>query len=65
MKNKVKAKIFGLLKKSEGIRDYKLIVLDFEEWVNNNEAMGELRNMTGKEVVSIMREVWEECKSIN
>jgi len=58
------SRVLKLLNKSGGTRGYKVIVLDFEEWLNNDEAMNELRNMTGKEVVGVLRKVWEECKSI-
>ena len=62
---KGREKALSMLNKSECIRDYKAIVLDFEEWINNTQAINELRKMSGKEVISIAREVWEKCKSLN
>jgi len=59
-----KTKALKLLNKGGGTRGYKIIVLDFEEWLNNTEAMNELKKMSAKEVVGVVREVWEECKSI-
>ena len=41
------------------------IRLDWEEYMDDSQAMKELREMSGKEVVRIMREVWEEVKSID
>ena len=65
MKNNIRKNALGMLNKSECIRDYKAIVLDFEEWINNTQAFGELRKMSTKEALGIVREVWEECKSLN
>ena len=45
--------------------DYKRIVEDFEEYMNDTEAMNELRDMSAKVVVKIVKEVWEEIKSEN
>ena len=65
MKNKVKAKVLSNFVQIGKEADYKRIVLDFEEWLDDNQAMGELRQMSGKEVVKILKEVWEEVKSID
>ena len=59
MKNKVKVKV---LKK---ICSYKDIVEDFEEYMNDVSVMNELRDMPVKQAISVIREVWEECKSTN
>ena len=59
MRNKVKGKVF------KEIRSYKNMILDWQEYMDDTQAMKELRDMSGKEVVRIMREVWEDIKSID
>ena len=59
MQNKVKAKVF------KEIRSYKNMVLDWEEFMDDAQAMKELRTMSGRDVVKTMKEVWEEVKSID
>ncbi len=64
MRNKVKAKALNYVHVGKEL-DYKRVVLDFEEYLNNEEAMNELKSMkcTQYSVVDIIREVWEEIKS--
>ena len=59
MKRKVKSVVL------RNIIDCKRRISDFEEWLNDTIAMQQLREMDAKNVVSIMREVWEEIKSKN
>ena len=42
---------------------YKRVVEDFEEYMNSAIVMDELRDMNAKDVVRVIREVWEEVKS--
>ena len=60
MRNKVRARVIG-----RELRDYKNMILDWEEYMDDTQAMNELREMSGKEVVRVIREVWEEVKSID
>ena len=64
MRNKVKAKVLEYIHIGKEA-DYKRIVLDFEEYMNNVQVMDELRDMSAKDVVRIIREIWEEVKSID
>ena len=59
MEKKMKAKVVLAI-----IRN-KRIIKEFEDWLNDTQAMQELREMDSKSVVGIMREVWEELKSTN
>ena len=65
MRNKVKAKVLGNYVHVGRELDYKRVVLDFEEYMNNTLVMDELRDMDAKDVVRIVREIWEEVKSID
>ena len=65
MRNKVKVKVLGNYVHVGKELDYKRVVLDFEEYMNDTSAMEELRNMPAKVVVNIVREVWEEIKLEN
>ena len=51
MRNKVRARVIG-----RELRDYKNMILDWEEYMDDTQAMNELREMSGKEVVRIIRE---------
>ena len=51
-------------KKSETIRSYKNMVLDWEEYMDNTEEMNELRKMSGSEAVKTIKKIWEDIKSI-
>ena len=71
MEKKVKGKVLrgirGKLEdknfiKFEDAMNYKRIVLDFDEYMNNALVMEELRDMSAKDAVRIMREIWEEVK---
>ena len=71
MKNKVKGKVLkgirGTLEDSNFIKfedamNFKRIVEDFDEYMNNTLVMVELRDMSAKDVIRIVREIWEEVK---
>ena len=65
MENKVRGKVLKAILDNGQEVNYKDIVLDFEEYMNDALVMAELRDMSAKDIVRIVREVWEECKSIN
>jgi len=58
MKSKIKVKVLSVI-------ENKRIIKDFDDWLNDTEAMQQLREMNAGVVVAITREVWEEIKSKN
>ena len=62
MRNKVKAKVLHYVHIGKEI-DYKRVVLDFEEYMNDILVMDELKGMDVNDALKIIKEVWEEIKS--
>jgi len=60
MKNKIKTKVIG-----KKLRNYKNIILGWDKYIDDHAAMAELAAMSGREVVKIMRDVWEDIKKLD